>query len=115
VPGRLHARLGANALEMGYWVHVRHANRGVGTLAAAVVTDLAFGIAGITTVEIHHDQANSASAAIPAKLGYQHVMTVPRPADAPGESGIEWQWRMTRDAWPTSSGAQRLATTRAAS
>jgi ribosomal-protein-serine acetyltransferase len=108
----LHARLGEHRLEIGYWVDVRHTRRGVATLASAALTELAMAIPDLTVVEIHHDQANVASAAIPAKLGYEHVATCRDTPDAPGEIGIEWQWRMSRAGWPSSPGAQLLAAAR---
>jgi ribosomal-protein-serine acetyltransferase len=108
----LHARLGAHRLEIGYWVDVRHTRRGVATLASAALTELAMTIPDLTVVEIHHDQANLASAAVPAKLGYEHVATCHDTPDAPGEIGIEWRWRMTRADWPNSPGAQLLAAAR---
>lgn len=105
----LHGRIGQNGLEIGYWVDVRHVRRGIATLAAAALTELAMAIPELQLVEIHHDQANVASGAIPARLGYEHVATAQQPPSAPGEVGIEWQWRMTRDAWPLSTGARLLA------
>lgn len=109
----LHARLGPNAVEIGYWVDVRHTRRKVATLAAAALTDLALGIPEVEFVEIHHDQANRASGAIPAKLGYQLMATVAGGAEAPGETGMALQWRMTRAAWPASAGATLLVRARA--
>ena len=108
----LHAGLGAHRLEIGYWVDVRHTRRGVATLASAALTELAMTIPELTVVEIHHDQANLASAAIPAKLGYEHVATCRDTPEAPGEIGIEWQWRMSWADWPNSPGAQLLAAAR---
>ncbi|MHB8450145.1 MAG: GNAT family N-acetyltransferase [Mycobacteriales bacterium] len=110
----LHARLGPNALEIGYWVDVRHTRRGVATLATGALTELAMGIAEVEVVEIHHDQANRRSGAVPARRGYELVTTVNDEPEAPGEVGIELQWRMTRAAWPTSAGAQLLAEARTA-
>ncbi len=112
--GGVHARLGPSALEIGYWVDVRHTRRGVATLAAAALTDLGLGIPEVAVVEIHHDQANTNSGAIPARLGYQRVATVDREPEAPGEAGVELQWRMTSAAWPVSSGARLLAEKRVA-
>ena len=108
----LHARLGAHRLEIGYWVDVRHTRRGVATLASAALTELAMTIPELTVVEIHHDQANLASAAIPTKLGYQHVATCRDTPEAPGEIGIECQWRMSRADLPNSPGTQLLAAAR---
>lgn len=62
--------------------------------------------------EIHHDQANLASAAILATLGYQHGATYSDTPGAPGEIGIEWRWRLSRASWPNSPGAQLLAAAR---
>ena len=110
----LHARLGEDRLEIGYWVDLHHIRRGVATLAAAALTDLAMAVPTLEAVEIHHDQANIASGAVPARLGYQHVATVSDEPQSPGEVGVEWQWRMDRAAWPTSTGARLLAEARAA-
>lgn len=96
----LHRRLGPGALEIGYWVHVGYLRRGIASTAAALLTDTAFGLEGITVVEIHHDAANLASAAIPRRLGFSRVGELTRPRTAPGERGLEWQWRMTREQWP---------------
>lgn len=109
----LHARLGPGALEVGYWVDVRHIRRGVAALAAAALTELALNTSGVEVVEIHHDRANRASGAIPARLGYELVATVEDDAEAPGEEGIELQWRMTSAAWPATAGAQLLDQARA--
>lgn len=108
----LHARLGQDSLEIGYWVDVRHTRCGVATLASAALTDLAFGIRGLRAVEIHHDQANMASGAVPAKLGFEHVATLDDKPAAPGEVGVDWQWRMTPAGWPTSAGSRLLAEAR---
>jgi ribosomal-protein-serine acetyltransferase len=108
----LHARLGVHRLEIGYWVDVRHTRRGVATLACAALTELALTIPELTVVEIHHDQANLASAAIPAKLGYAHVATCHDTPHASGEIGIEWHWRMSRAGWPNSPGAALLTAAR---
>jgi RimJ/RimL family protein N-acetyltransferase len=66
-------------------------------------------IPDLTVVEIHHDQANLASAAVSAKLGYEHVATCHDTPDAPGEIGIEWRWRMTRAEQPGRSASGRCA------
>jgi ribosomal-protein-serine acetyltransferase len=108
----LHARLGPGALEIGYWVDVRHARRGVTTLAAALLTETALTLPGIDSVEIRHDQANVASRAIPAKLGYTHVETQHDQPEAPGELGLCWRWLLRREDFPTAPAAHFLATAR---
>jgi len=108
----LHTRIGPEALEIGYWVDVRHTRRGVATLAAAVLTELALDTPGVQVVEIHHDRANEASGAIPARLGYELVATVDHGVEAPGEVGAELQWRMTLYRWRISNGAHILEAAR---
>jgi ribosomal-protein-serine acetyltransferase len=110
----LHARLGPGALEIGYWVDVRRTRRGVATLAAAALSELALATVGVQAVEIHHDRANQASGAIPARLGYELVATVSDEPEAPGEVGVELQWRMTFSGWPASDGARLLHEARTA-
>jgi ribosomal-protein-serine acetyltransferase len=109
----LHARLDPGALEIGYWVDVRHTRRGVATLAAALLTEAALTVPEVDSVEIHHDQANVASGAVPAKLGYTHVETKQDGIEAPGEMGIGWRWVLRRAEFPTSPAARLLATARA--
>jgi len=104
----LHARLGAGALEIGYWVDVRATRRGVATLAAALLTETALMLPGVEGAEIHHDKANTASGAIPASLGYRHVATVAQKPEAPGEAGVEFQWQMDRDEFPLSPAANLI-------
>jgi ribosomal-protein-serine acetyltransferase len=108
----LHARLGSGALEIGYWVDVRHVRRGVATLAAALLTETGLTLPGVSRVEIHHNAANTASGAIPAKLGYTHIETHPDVPEAPGETGLKWRWLLRRDEYPTTPAAQLLTTTR---
>ena len=105
----LHRRLGPAAIEVGYWVHVAHTRRGYASLAAAALTGVAFSLAGVDAVEIHHDEANTASRAVAQRLGFVHVATRRDEPLAPGEVGVEWQWRMARQAWPASAGARLLA------
>lgn len=102
----LHRRIGPDGLEVGYWVHAAHARRGYATRAATALTTLAFTLPGIRVVEIHHDQANTASEGIPRKLGFTLVGEYPKKAPpAPAESGVFKIWRMRREDWaPAQSG-----------
>ncbi|MFT3853659.1 MAG: GNAT family N-acetyltransferase [Ilumatobacteraceae bacterium] len=95
----LHRRAGPDTLEIGYWIHVDHIGRGYATEVSAALTDLAFTVDGVDHVEIHHDEANVRSAAVPRKLGFAHVATAPRERLAPAHSGIEWIWRVDRADW----------------
>lgn len=58
-------------VEIGYWVHVDHTRQGIATEAARALTEAAFTVPGITTVEIWHEPDNVASGAIPRRLGYR--------------------------------------------
>ena len=71
----LHMRLGPQAREIGYWLHVDHLGQGYATEATAALTKVAFEIDRVERVEIHCDPENRASAKIPAKLGYRHEAT----------------------------------------
>ncbi len=93
----LHRRIKPDGLEIGYWLHPSFTGRGLATGAVGVLTDAAFGVTGITHVEIHHDKANLASAGIPRRLGYRLVAEAPDEIAAPAELGIERVWRIDRD------------------
>jgi RimJ/RimL family protein N-acetyltransferase len=95
----LHRRAGPHDLEIGYWIHSGHTRRGYASEAARGLTDLAFSIDGIERVEIHHDQANAASRAVPAKLGYELIAEQAKEPTAPGETGVDCVWATTRDQW----------------
>jgi RimJ/RimL family protein N-acetyltransferase len=102
----LHRRIGAGAGEIGYWVHVDHAGRGLGTEAAAAVTRIGFEIDKLRRLEIHCDPTNAPSAAIPRKLGYAHQVTVPgwlnSPKSPPRDTML---WAMPAAAYPDSPAA----------
>ena len=89
----LHPRIGPGALEIGYWVRADRVRRGVATATARLLTIAALGLDGIDRVEIHHDRANLASAAVPRRLGFTFIEERPDEVEAPGEEGIEWVWR----------------------
>ena len=95
----LHMRTPPAALEIGYWVHVARVRLGYATEMSEALTDLAFGIDAIERVEIHHDKANVASAGVPRGLGFELVSETPDEITAPGESGVDCAWVVTREAW----------------
>ena len=66
----LHDRLGEDALEIGYWVHVAHLGLGLATEAAGAMTRVAFEAMSVERVEVHCDPKNVRSAAVPRKLGF---------------------------------------------
>lgn len=95
----LHPRIGPGGFEIGYWVHAGHTGRGVATATARLLTAAALDLDGTERVQIHHDRANAASAAVPRRLGYRFVEERPDEATAPGEVGIECVWEMDADRW----------------
>jgi RimJ/RimL family protein N-acetyltransferase len=88
----LHRRVGEGGIEIGYWVDARYAGRGLGTQAARMLTEVALALAGSTRAEIHCDEANLASAAIPRKLGYRLDRIDRHQPEAPGELGRRMVW-----------------------
>jgi len=95
----LHRRVGEHALEIGYWVHARWTNRGVASAAAAALTTAGLGLRGIERIEIHCDEANLASAAVPVRLGYRLERVVDEPPVAPGEIGRRMVWATDATSW----------------
>jgi RimJ/RimL family protein N-acetyltransferase len=60
--------------------------------AAKAVTEAAEALDDVDRVEIHTDEANVRSAAIPRKLGYRLERVDVRRPEAPGESGRLQIW-----------------------
>lgn len=67
----LHARLGPGVLEIGYWVGAAYGGRGYATGAARALTEAALTLREVARLEIHCDEANVRSAAVPRRLGYR--------------------------------------------
>jgi RimJ/RimL family protein N-acetyltransferase len=91
-------RIGPGGLEIGYWLHPAHTGQGLATAAASALVRQAFALPDVDRVEIIHDLGNQRSGGVPRRLGFTEVERRPRhdqPA-APGESGIEVVWRLTR-------------------
>lgn len=70
------ARVGPEALEIGYWTRSGEAGRGFASEASRALLRVAFEIHGAARVEIHCAPGNVASAAIPARLGFVHEATL---------------------------------------
>jgi len=67
----LYARVGPDALEVGYWIRRSDAGRGLATEATRALTRAGFGVPGVVRLEIHTDPQNLASRRVPEKLGYE--------------------------------------------
>jgi RimJ/RimL family protein N-acetyltransferase len=92
----LHDRVGPTAVELGYWLHVAATGRGLMTRIVAHLTDLALAQEAVTWVEIRCDEANTASAAVPRRLGFALAATIAsdRP-QAPADTGRDLIWTRT--------------------
>lgn len=97
----LHPRVGQDAIEVGYWIHVDFLNQGLATEVAAALTKVAFEIHHLERVEIHCDPKNLRSAAVPRKLGFvQEAILGRRVADHAGQKQDSMIWSLFADAYP---------------
>ncbi|MFD0279594.1 GNAT family N-acetyltransferase [Kitasatospora sp. NPDC127111] len=85
-----------NGREIGYWLHPAATGRGLATRTARALVEQAFRLPGVDHVEIVHDPANRASAAVPARLGFTERLRRPAERSAPAGSGEVQVWRLTR-------------------
>jgi RimJ/RimL family protein N-acetyltransferase len=88
----LHRRVGPGAIEIGYWVDVAHIGRGIATAVAGALTDAALALPDVDRVEIHCDEANVRSAAVPRRLGYRLDRIEDDDVTAPAETGRSMVW-----------------------
>jgi len=94
----LHPRVGSNAFEIGYWIHVNYINKGYATEISAALTKVAFEIEHVNRVEIHVDPSNIKSEAIPKKLGYVYEATLRnRTENIEGELKDSMIWSILRE------------------
>lgn len=79
-------RVGPGSVEIGYWVHAGFLRRGIAAEAARLLTNAALALPGITSVEIHCDEANIPSQSVARSLGFRldriEVDTIETPAEA---------------------------------
>src|SRR5689334_7030244 len=78
--------------EIGYWVDAAHCKRGHATRAARLLTQAWRERRAEPRIEIRCNEANTASAAIPRKLGYRLVGVIDEPPVTPSESGRTMVW-----------------------
>ena len=74
----LHTRVGAGALEIGYWIRASQVGLGYARETTAALAKVAFRVCGVERVEIHVDPANAASLRIPRALGFAEEATLRR-------------------------------------
>jgi RimJ/RimL family protein N-acetyltransferase len=92
----LHARVGPGAFDIGYWLHADHTGKGLATRASGALTDTGLALPGIERIEIHCDEANTASAAVPRRLGYRLDRIEDHEPGAPAETGRRMIWVKSR-------------------
>jgi RimJ/RimL family protein N-acetyltransferase/ribosomal protein S18 acetylase RimI-like enzyme len=82
----LHPRIGPDGLEIGYWLRSDATGKGYATEATDALTRVALRQPGVLRVEIRCDPNNVASAAIPRRLGFKHVLTIENETTTPSGS-----------------------------
>jgi RimJ/RimL family protein N-acetyltransferase len=85
-------RVGPAAVEIGYWVHSAFRRRGIASEAARLLTNAALEIPGITSVEIHCDEANIPSQSVARSLGFRLERIEADKVETPGEVGRSMIW-----------------------
>ncbi len=102
----LHPRVGAGALEIGYWIHGAHLRRGLATEVAAALTRVGFELFGLERIEIHVNVGNTASAGVPRKLGYVYEGVARGRRVTPEREPEDLMiWTLLRDEYPRSASA----------
>jgi RimJ/RimL family protein N-acetyltransferase len=90
----LHNRIGKDAREIGYWINVKHVNKGYATEAVSALMRVAFSIERHHRLEIRCDPENVYSRRIPKRLGFTHEMTL-RNTDADGKQYDLMVWALS--------------------
>lgn len=99
----LHNRIGPGGLEIGYWLRTDHTGRGIVTSCVRSLTATVLALPGLDRVEIHCDEANVRSAAVPRRVGYRLARVEDDEVTAPGEIGRSMIWVYPPDAVPSDS------------
>jgi RimJ/RimL family protein N-acetyltransferase len=103
----LHTRVGANAREIGYWIHKDFINKGLATENSSALTRVAFEVDLVERIEIHCDPTNTRSAAVPSKLGFTHEATLrKRLLDSNGNPRDTMIWSLLKEEYSASPAAR---------
>ena len=96
----LHNRVGKDAREIGYWINVKHINRGYASEAVCALVKVGFAIERLARMEIHCAADNSRSNNIPLKLGFRHETTLKNNSiDREGKFRDEMIWTLSAAAY----------------
>lgn len=102
----LHARVGPNAREIGYWIRADAEGHGFVTETVAALTRVGFELERLERLEIRCDPENTRSAAVPRRLGYEHEATLRgRVRDAHDRPRDAMVFTLFADAYPSSPAA----------
>ncbi len=94
----LHARIGAGALEIGYWIARSHERRGFAKEAAAAMLHIGFVCLALHRMEIHTDPANLASIGVARSNGLrEHAVVRNCVLSASSSRRDSVIWAMTRE------------------
>jgi RimJ/RimL family protein N-acetyltransferase len=103
----LHPRVGPQAAEIGYWIHIDRVQQGLASEAAAAVTRVAFELEQLQRVEIRCAPNNAASAGVARRLGYTHEVTLRRRVlEAGGALRDTMIWSLYAEDYPRSPAMQ---------
>lgn len=70
----------ADHIEIGYWLRADATGQGYATEATRAAMDLALSLPNISRLAIHCDELNTASAALPRRLGFRLATTIEEPS-----------------------------------
>ncbi|GAA3225691.1 GNAT family N-acetyltransferase [Actinocorallia longicatena] len=87
-------RVGPGATEIGYWLRTGATGRGVVTRAVTALIAVARADLAVARVEIHCDELNLRSAAVPQRLGFTLARTDTVTPEAPSETGRLQIWTL---------------------
>jgi len=94
----VHAEIGPNALEIGYWLDSSETGHGYATEATAALIIAAFATQVVDRIEIRCDPRNAASAGVPRRLGFAYITTLEKNSKTPaGEPRDTMVFELTRE------------------
>jgi RimJ/RimL family protein N-acetyltransferase len=100
-------RAGPGGLEIGYWTDKDQVGRGIACEATCAMIRLAFEIEKVDRVEIICAPENTASASIPARLGFTHEATLKkRGTDSEGDICDLMIWSLFAADYPKTKAAE---------
>ncbi len=68
-------RVGPGAIELGYWLASDHVGRGLATAGTAALATVVRALPDVERIELHIDEANTRSADVARRLGFQLART----------------------------------------